>query len=316
VQHRYFRFVPLAAALFAAPALLAQEYTFERFFFPGASTTAAKAINNRGAIIGQCYGSRSGQFFGGNFKRDANGVFEFPIRVGAGTSVSGINDLGEIVGFYSGASAYRGFLLTGGIHGTVTTIDVPPGPHTLIWGVNNLGDFAGSTGGDQVRQQHAFVSIGGVITQFDFPGASATRATAIAWDGTVVGFYFTDTTVQSSARGFVRGPKGNFYAFDAGGTETYPAGINNVTGLIVGHYFDGRPAGPDRNYGFVYDYLADLQSLNGATSPTVRKVPAQTVTLPDHLDTYLTGVNADGVIVGWADKGTATVVSFTATRRR
>jgi uncharacterized membrane protein len=301
------QFIFLTATLFASPVLFAQGYTFDRFRVPGASGTYAASINNRGAIVGTYFS------ISGSFKRDASGVLEFPVEVPGGveTDVSGINQWGEIVGTYRAKDgSVHGFLLMGGIHGTVTTIDVPPGPATLILGINNLGDFCGSVGVG-LRQEQAFVSIGGTITKFDFPGALSTRATAIAWDGTVVGFYYKD--ISAAPHGFLRGPKGNFMAFDAGGSETYPMGISNEAGMIAGTYFDGTIGGGDRNHGFVYNYVADLQSTSGAGTAAVRTVPVQIIDYPDTRNTFVTGINSSGVLVGWSYHFTGPVFSFIAT---
>jgi len=285
------------------PTLSAQQYTFQRFSVPGQPGTIANSINNRGAIVGN---STTGQ----GFKRDANGVFEFPIS----GQLKGINDSGEIAGYYGGQDGNdHGFLLTGGVHGTRTTVDVPPGPWTLIQGINNLGDFAGYTEDINARQYHGFVSIGGVITQIDVPGADGTWVTAIARDSTVVGYYSETINGSQHVYGFVRGPKGNFLRFRVPpGFKTLPQGINNEAGVIVGSYGEGKN-GLVQIHGFVYNYLADLAALDGLSANAVRTVSAQTVDYPGKHQTYIAGVNAKGVLVGYTVQGVHPVFSFTAT---
>jgi uncharacterized membrane protein len=284
------------------PALWAQSYSFQQFSVPGRKTMAS-SINNRGAIVGDF-------FTGGGFKRDADGVFEFPL---AGYYPSAINDSGVIVGQYDVGLHSHGFLLTGGVHGTYTTVDVPPGPDTLIYGINNLGDFAGYTGDlSTIGQTHGFVSIGGVITQIDVPGAIETEAFAVAWDGTVVGSYLEYVNGIAVWYGFVRGPQGNLVGFQVPNSRSiFPFGINNEAGLIVGTYWDNSA----RPHGFVYNYVADLAALDGASANPVRTVSVQTVDYPGRYRTRLFGVNAKGVLVGYViSKGpTVSYVSFTAT---
>jgi hypothetical protein len=228
------------------------------------------------------------------YKRDANGVIEFPIKTSDNNvdiTATGINDTGEIVGYFGG----HGFLLTGGAHGTITLIDVPGARYTSINGINNLGDFFGNfvtlTG-----TGHDFVSVGGVITRIDFPGATRpTRVTGLAWDGSVVGYYYPHPGALSIA--FVRGPKGNFLRFQVPNSIlTVPTGINNAAGQIVGSYRFST----GRFHGFVYDYVADLATLGSESTRAVRTVPVQTIDYPSSgpVDTYITGVNAQGIIVG------------------
>jgi len=280
------------------PTLWAQGYSFQQFSVPGRKTMAT-SINNRGAIVGAF-------FTGGGFKRDADGVFEFPL---AGYFPSAINDSGVIVGGYDGGGHSHGFLLTGGVHGTYTTVDVSPGPDTVIYGVNNLGDFAGQTGDFGVPVQfHGFVSIGGVITQIDVPGAVDTTAFAVAWDGTVVGSYLEFVNGMPFWYGFVRGPKGNILRFQVpNSSAVFPFGINNEAGVIVGTYRDNFT----RPHGFVYNYVADLAALDGASANPVQTASVQTVDYPGKYNTHVTGVNAKGVLVGYLISNSPTV-SFTA----
>ena len=86
-----------------------------------------------------------------------------------GTTVSAINDSGQIVGsFYDAAGNQHGFLLSGGIF---TTFDDPEGVQgTAMSVINNSGQMAGYfTSAD--GNQHGFLLSGGVFTTADAPGA-------------------------------------------------------------------------------------------------------------------------------------------------
>jgi hypothetical protein len=57
------------------------------------------------------------------------------------TYVNGINNVGEIVGYYlDSRNAFHGFVLDGGIF---TSIDGPGGDYTDILGINNAGQIVG-----------------------------------------------------------------------------------------------------------------------------------------------------------------------------
>jgi len=73
------------------------------------------------------------------------------------TSASGINNDGQVVGFYitddeEGES--HGFLLD---EGTFTTIDVPDGESTIAWGINDRLQIVGFYA-DTFLLRHSFVA--------------------------------------------------------------------------------------------------------------------------------------------------------------
>jgi hypothetical protein len=276
----FFCFVLLSLVLF--PPLSAQQYKLEPIAVPGWDLAIVSSINNRGAMVGLYLPTLpSGPLLG--FKRDANGVFEFPIQHPDSrnyTSPLGINDSGVIVGYYvSGAFDFHGFLLTGGPQGTFTTLG------RVIAGINNRGDFVGHD------DQGGFLNAGGTFIRFRFPGAGAESVSGIAWDRTVIGsFQGALGTVA-----FIRGPAGKFLAFRIpGASRTVARGINGSAGKIVGYYENASGV-----HGFVYDYLADLAASDGAITAAVRTVSAQTIDYPGQVGkTYVYGINANGIIVG------------------
>ena len=271
-------------------ALAAQQYRFEEISIAGAGCrTIVQGLNNRGALVGRYY--KAGPYGWQGFKRDANGVFEFPIRTETGYNfmANGINDFGEIVGTYDGL---HGFVLTGGLKGTYTTVDLQHGGQTQVNGVNDSGDIAGLVSGLQTGT-HAFAIISGVTTLFDVPRAISTLATDIAKDGTVIGIY---TSTRDLEAGFLRGPKGKVLGFKVQDSyRTDPWGISNAAGVIVGSYQDRQY----RYHGFVYDYVSDLATSEQAGAG-FRTVTVTTVDYSPTQDTYLTGVNADGIVTGYS----------------
>jgi probable HAF family extracellular repeat protein len=57
------------------------------------------------------------------------------------TSAQGINDAGQIVGFFIDSTGNHGFLDTGG---SFTTIDVPGTSFTIANGINDAGQIVGT----------------------------------------------------------------------------------------------------------------------------------------------------------------------------
>lgn len=218
--------------------LVGQTYTLQAFHIPYAPNgqTQAQGINNRGAITGRF----SGPFLSRGFKRNVNGVFDRPIDdPNAGTFItvaSGINDSGVIVGYYfnqyinNGMGAFSGLLLYKGVF---TDYFVNPymkkSGETKIYGINNKGDFVGQVD----VSSRGFVSINGLASGLNYPGALWTIPHGIGADGTIVG-YFIKNGVES---GFMRGPAGQYKAIRIpGALGTRAFGVNNAAHKIVGAY--------------------------------------------------------------------------------
>src|SRR5262249_59848787 len=62
----------------------------------------------------------------------------------AGTLALGINNAGQILGYYTNTSSAHGFLYSGGFY---TTLDDPLATtETLAWGINDAGQIVGTYG--------------------------------------------------------------------------------------------------------------------------------------------------------------------------
>jgi probable HAF family extracellular repeat protein len=101
-------------------------------------STFANGINNEGSIVGYYQNSASVAhgflYSGGTFT-----TLDDPLATG-GTYLTGINDTGQIVGSYIGATGQHGFLYD---NGTFTTLDNPLGV-TEIAGINDSGQIVGN----------------------------------------------------------------------------------------------------------------------------------------------------------------------------
>lgn len=147
---------------FGRQMLAAPEVTFEiltTFDYPGALDTAPSGINESGEVVGSFV---NGLDQTQSFVRFADGTFSDPIVYpGAqSTYLSDLNNTGTMCGSYNLADgAYHGFFLSGS---TFTNFDLQA-PNTLLRGVNDAGNFSGTT------IDQAFVSIDGSLTMFAIP---------------------------------------------------------------------------------------------------------------------------------------------------
>jgi probable HAF family extracellular repeat protein len=103
------------------------------------------------------------------------------------TQVRGINNHGQIVGFYTATpgNIYRGFLADGDVF---STLEVPGTSFTDVEGINDRGQIVGIYV-DSNHQQHGFLYEGGVFSTIDIAGARFTQANGINNDGQIVGSY-------------------------------------------------------------------------------------------------------------------------------
>jgi len=186
------------------------------FDTPNASSTAnffsAVKINDAGDVTGDFADMGNTHCF----VRYSNGNFTaFDVPNGPSQYVQGINDGGEIVGYFQDASQggkTRGFLRDRA--GNIIIFDAPnasaaAGGGTQVTSINNCGEIAGYLqDASQGNKGRGFVrDRNGTVTVFDAPNASTTVGqgawtTGIRDDGEIVGS-FQDAS-QGKTRGFVR----------------------------------------------------------------------------------------------------------------
>ncbi len=151
------------------------------------------------------------------------------------TVANGINDTGQIVGYYQDSSFHlHGFLYSGGAY---TTVDDPLGTNvTLANGINDTGQIVGYYA-DSSAVTHGFVYNDGKYTTIDDPlGTEGNGANGINATGQIAGYYF-DSSFH--LHGFLYSG-GTYTTIDdslAGPPGTQAYGIN-VKGQIVGDYGD------------------------------------------------------------------------------
>ncbi|MBV9200547.1 MAG: PEP-CTERM sorting domain-containing protein [Alphaproteobacteria bacterium] len=102
------------------------------------------------------------------------------------SQATGVNDSGEVVGFFQLASG--NFSAFSDVGGTITPFEFPGSASTQALGVNNLGEIVGDYV-DAGGVMHGFLDNAGAFTMLDPTGSTATTINGINDLGAVVGFY-------------------------------------------------------------------------------------------------------------------------------
>ena len=194
-----------------------------------------------------------------------------------GTRAEGINDSGQIVGWYTDAGgANHGFLYDG--LQSFTPIDYPNALNTVATDINGSGLIVGHyRDAKDSLIQRGFLYNGTTFSSLHYPGAVYSYAEGINDSGHIVGYYQTYTEF----RGFLYKDGGYTSLHYPDSQDTWAMGINN-SGKIVGYY---QLAAGGR-YGFVYDSGNYTQ-----------------IDYPGGYghSTYAHGINDSGHIVGFCD---------------
>ena len=170
--------------------------------------------------------------------------FDGPPDFTMGTTVDGINNLGQAVGFSTAANgAFNNFIRN--TDGTFTPLTFTGSAEAMANGVNSGGQVVGGLG------QFAFFLTNGGMTVTDLPAVTGTTTAEVAFGindhGAIVGQY-TDSFTGTSP-GFVY-TNGNFTTLNpvANDAQVFAQGINN-NGLVIGFYnTDGA-----HDHGFLYN---------------------------------------------------------------
>ena len=217
-----------------------------------------------------------------------------------GTYATGVNDSGQVVGYYGDANGTtQGFLYA---NGTFTTISDPNATAgTFVTGINDSGQLVGyytavtstpiPNGVSETAVNYGFVYANGAYTTIDNPNSSTygTWLDGINNSGQILGYYqdasfvnygFVDTNgafTTISDPNALSGP----FIYHGPLDGTFVNGLND-SGQIVGYYYlaDGKIQGIEYT-------KAGFTNLNG----------------PDGGEVFPTGINDSGEIVGTDDAG-------------
>jgi uncharacterized membrane protein len=160
----------------------------------------------------------------------------------------GINDRGQIVGYYDDADGLHGFLRQK--DGRFRTIDFPGARATEALKINNRGQIVGlysETSPFEFADGRGFLLNRGRFTRINVPGALSTFARGLNDRGQVVGDY---TDVDGLIHGFLW-DKGRFTTIDVPGAGGTTATDINNRGQIVGEYGEDPGNAPTALHGFL-----------------------------------------------------------------
>ncbi len=172
------------------------------FDVPGGSVTGtfATSVNAEGVVVGS-YTEQ--QNISHAFVRATDGtIVPFSVRHADQTLATGINDAGEIVGYWLG-TVEHGFVRSPG--GKITSFDAPDGifDYSFVPAINGKGAVTGDYL-DQTNIEHGFIrQHNGTVTTFDIGTGTSTYARAININGSVAG---SGPILKNYVRGFRADP--------------------------------------------------------------------------------------------------------------
>jgi hypothetical protein len=283
----------LAAAV--APAAVAgpkvpAAYSFRKIDNRGDSSfNQLLAINSSGRIAGY-FGSgvhghpNKGYLVSRPYGRGAFKAVNFPGS--AQTQVTGINDKGVAVGFFSrtnkanpSRNADVGFYLKGGRFHQVRfpTGNVSSPPVNQLTGINNAGMAVGFFL-DALGQAHAYRynTSNHKFGMLSIKGSGNATATSISAGGSIAGFF-----INSSGRevGFLRRPNGQITTISRPGADLTQAFGVNKAGMVVGAYTTSSST-----FGFTWQAGRGFRTVNDPNGVG---------------STIINGVNNAGELVGF-----------------
>jgi uncharacterized membrane protein len=226
---------------------------YRKIDVPAAALTSAFGINAHGDVVGlynplasaSCGPAMNGAACGFLFTRGQ--FYNVYVPGSTATNALGINDSGDVVGFYNnGPAVMHGFLMQ---QGTFTTIDFPGTTRTLVSDINDRGDILGAYV-DTSNVGHGFLLSTGVFTTIDVPGALQTDPAGLSGrinaHGEIVGAYMT---IGPKFHGFLL-DKNGYSSIDFPNSNLTSARGINPRGDVVGFYRD-LPSAGGRDHGFL-----------------------------------------------------------------
>jgi hypothetical protein len=251
----------------------------QTFDFPGeGNATLPQKISDQGVMVGTVIdvnGVEQGFFYKPRIARFSDGGFSAPNDTGNVTRGRGVNNQRHACGEYLNGSdgTFHGYILE---HPDFISFDVTGALDTIPLGINNAGDFVG-TAIFSDGTQPAFLSLGGTVTTFAVPGATATLAYQLNKGDQIIGYYV-------DASGITHG-----YTRDHKGQLTFPIDVAGSTGTML---FGNN----DSNWG-----VGRYTDASGATHGLFFITPDDILTFdyPGSTFTSLNGINKDGYICGY-----------------
>lgn len=182
-------FVVAASVAAAAPTLT---FKFTKASVPGAQVTSPGGINNAGMSVGS-YVDSAGVVHGYILKGKHVTTLDDPNGKAGTTAASNLTYNGTtVVGSYTNTAGVGvGFMYK---NGKYTDVPGPAGSQAASANaINDKGSIAGNYT-DSAGVIHGFLLKGGKYTTLDVPGGLGTVATGVNNKGTIVAYYFVNST--------------------------------------------------------------------------------------------------------------------------
>lgn len=295
----------LAILILTLPSIaFGQTFTYAPINVPGAVATEARGINNNGEIVG-FYKTAACQDFDikvpscptKGFKFVNGSFIKLMVPNSVSTAIMGVNDLGDLVGFYTKSdSSKHGFIW---FHtNVVKTIDDPSAsPTTVPFGINKAGTVVGGFWG--INSNGTFPEGGWVWVNGKFSTMNPTppnpaapccwSVDGIANSGVITGQLFEADFNQAWFKAgtdqdfFMDIPPGN------NGNDTFGTGVNSGTDVV----------GYDAGRGW---FAKQIEANEGTNDATEKNPTFITVKFPNSGSTVPFGVNnARGVVGTYTD---------------
>jgi probable HAF family extracellular repeat protein len=180
----------------------AYTYTTKNIDCPGAISTIPTAINDMnngafisgpgqmGTVIGTYQTSLTSPYYG--YQNAGGTCANISVFGSTNTQPWGINNLGQIVGFFEDSNAaYHGFLLSPGK--SPVQIDYPAGGQTYLYGINDAGQIVGYAYSAGTFGYQTFMYYGGQFYPLGVSGGGNfdyTLGFGINGDATLTGTYY------------------------------------------------------------------------------------------------------------------------------
>jgi len=163
---------------------------------PGYADNEGYGINDSGVAVGNAYQGSTNAAWVWRPGMSAYSFFSDPAAVPSGTYPGGINDKGQVAGYfcitdpcYNASNEVFGFLRQGK---TYTTIAPPGASGTYAGGINNSGTMDGQWQDAAGAAQGFVLTSSGLYTTVDYPGPKVTGLGAINDHGDITGVYVED----------------------------------------------------------------------------------------------------------------------------
>jgi hypothetical protein len=233
----------LAVIFFLPSTLLGQTFTYASINVPGAVATEARGINNNGEVVGfykntsctdsdmvvpDCPNTKGFKLVNGSY-------IKLMVPGSSRTVIMGVNDYGDLVGFYTKSSdgTTHGFIWYH--QNVVKTIDFPGVANgTIPFGINKAGIVVGGFG---TFPSGGWVWINGTFYHMDpnnGAGPCCEWVTGVSNNGILSGVVFQSDFFQAWMK---ESTDEDFFTFPAPGTsngccDTTGTGVNNNVDMI------------------------------------------------------------------------------------